>query len=358
MTMPGAAVRSLRLPALLVTVGLFLAGCAGTSLSPAPVEDRSPTNPPRASQGPAASGAPARSSAGATTPRATSATPPARTPAGANASVRALPGSEFAGQPGYYTVRPGDTLIRIGLEHGQNWRDLAAWSGLDNPNQIEVGQVLRVAPPVGSASGGAPQAIGPVRAVGDAPAAAPPPPASPSPVAPPPIVSTGVAAAPGPQTVPSATPTPVPAGPPAAPTGSAAPTDAARAAGRQVEEALDWAWPASGPLLLAFDEGKGVKGLSLGGRAGDPVLAAADGRVVYAGSGLRGYGNLLIVKHNATYLTAYAHNQTLLVKEDQVVRRGQKIAEMGSTDADRVKLHFEVRRMGRPVDPASLLPVR
>jgi lipoprotein NlpD len=111
-------------------------------------------------------------------------------------------------------------------------------------------------------------------------------------------------------------------------------------------------------LIAGFDEAKGVKGLSLGGRPGDPVVAAADGRVVYAGSGLRGYGNLLIVKHNATYLTAYAHNQTLLVKEDQAVRRGQKIAEMGSTDTDRVKLHFEVRRMGRPVDPANLLPAR
>jgi lipoprotein NlpD len=88
------------------------------------------------------------------------------------------------------------------------------------------------------------------------------------------------------------------------------------------------------------------------------VLAAADGRVVYAGSGLRGYGNLVIVKHNATYLTAYAHNQTLLVKEDQVVRRGQKIAEMGSSDAERVQLHFEIRKQGKPVDPARLLPPR
>ena len=95
-----------------------------------------------------------------------------------------------------------------------------------------------------------------------------------------------------------------------------------------------------------------------GGKAGDPVLAAADGRVVYAGSGLRGYGNLVIVKHNATFLTAYAHNQTLLVKEDQVVRRGQRIAEMGSSDADRVQLHFEIRRLGKPVDPARLLPPR
>jgi len=106
-----------------------------------------------------------------------------------------------------------------------------------------------------------------------------------------------------------------------------------------------------------FEEGK-VKGLVLGGKAGDPVLAAADGRVVYAGAGLRGYGNLVIIKHNSTYLTAYAHNQTLLVKDDQAVRRGQKIAEMGSTDADSVRLHFEIRRQGKPIDPAKLLPPR
>ena len=110
-------------------------------------------------------------------------------------------------------------------------------------------------------------------------------------------------------------------------------------------------WPAG------FDEGRN-KGLAITGKAGDPVLAAADGRVVYAGSGLRGYGNLVIVKHNDIYLTAYAHNQALLVKDDQVVRRGQKIAEMGSTDAERVQLHFEIRRQGKPVDPAKLLPPR
>jgi lipoprotein NlpD len=91
---------------------------------------------------------------------------------------------------------------------------------------------------------------------------------------------------------------------------------------------------------------------------GDPVLAAADGRVIYAGSGLRGYGNLVILKHNNTYLTAYAHNQTLLVKDDQVVRRGQKIAEMGSSDADRVQLHFEIRKQGKAIDPSRLLPQR
>jgi lipoprotein NlpD len=106
-----------------------------------------------------------------------------------------------------------------------------------------------------------------------------------------------------------------------------------------------------------FDETR-TKGLSIAGKAGDPVLAAADGRVVYAGSGLRGYGNLVIIKHNNTYLTAYAHNQTLLVKEEQSVKRGQKIAEMGATDAERVLLHFEIRKQGKPIDPARLLPPR
>lgn len=127
---------------------------------------------------------------------------------------------------------------------------------------------------------------------------------------------------------------------------------------RTADEAVEWGWPASGAVVAGFDEARGVKGIALSGKAGDPVMAAADGRVVYAGSGLRGYGNLVIVKHNSTFLTAYAHNQALLVKEDQAVRRGQKIAEMGSSDADQVKLHFEIRRQGKPVDPARLLPSR
>jgi lipoprotein NlpD len=110
-------------------------------------------------------------------------------------------------------------------------------------------------------------------------------------------------------------------------------------------------------VIDGFDETRN-KGLGIAGRLGEPVLAAADGRVVYAGAGLRGYGNLVILKHNNTYLTAYAHNQALSVKEDQTVRKGQKIAEMGSSDTDRVKLHFEVRRQGKPVDPIKYLPNR
>ncbi|HEY0820803.1 MAG TPA: peptidoglycan DD-metalloendopeptidase family protein, partial [Rhizobacter sp.] len=109
--------------------------------------------------------------------------------------------------------------------------------------------------------------------------------------------------------------------------------------------------------LPARDQAR-TKGIAIAGKAGDPVVAAADGKVVYAGSGLRGYGNLVIIKHNNTYLTAYAHNQALMVKEEQAVKRGQKIAEMGSSDAERVQLHFEIRKQGKPVDPARLLPLR
>jgi lipoprotein NlpD len=126
------------------------------------------------------------------------------------------------------------------------------------------------------------------------------------------------------------------------------------AAPSAAEDAISFQWPARGNLISGFDESKN-KGLDIGGKVGDPVTAAADGRVVYAGAGLRGYGNLIILKHNNTYLTAYAHNQTLLVKEDQVIKRGQKIAEMGNSDADQVKLHFEIRRQGKPVDPAKYL---
>ena len=144
---------------------------------------------------------------------------------------------------------------------------------------------------------------------------------------------------------------------PVPPAASAAPPAASLPAPKDGDEDVNWAWPTSDAVVVPFDDVK-VKGLVFGGKAGNAVVAAADGRVVYAGSGLRGYGNLIILKHNNTYLTAYAHNQTLLVKEDQAVRRNQKIAEMGSTDADGVRLHFEIRKQGKPIDPAKLLPPR
>jgi lipoprotein NlpD len=252
-------------------------------------------------------------------------------PASANGeTAKPLPGAENLGKPGYYAVKPGDTLIRIGLENGQNWKDLVKWNTLDNPNIIEVGQVLRVIAPGVDPNAASSKPISTAK-VETKPLDAKPPTPSASGAAP--VVA----------------PTPAPPAPAVATT--------APAATREGDDDLVWSWPATGNVTTPFDEGK-VKGLSISGRAGDPVLAAADGRVIYAGSGLRGYGNLIMLKHNNTYLTAYAHNQTLLVKEDQAVRRGQKIAEMGSTDADSVKLHFEIRRQGKPIDPAKLLPPR
>ena len=226
----------------------------------------------------------------------------------AQPDTKPLPGAENAGKPGYYTVQKGDTLTRIGLDHGQAWRDLARWNNLSNPDVIEVGQVLRVVPP-GAAVENSGVVVRPV-ASSAAPAAT--------------------------VAKPAASPASAPASP------------------QTATEDLGFAWPANGQVIAGFDEAKN-KGIDIAGKAGDPVLAAADGQVVYAGAGLRGYGNLIIVKHNNTYLTAYAHNQKLLVKEDQKVSRGERIAEMGSTDADRVKLHFEVRRQGKPVDPSRFL---
>jgi len=242
-------------------------------------------------------------------------------------AVKQPPGFENAGKVGYYTVKPGETLIRIGLETGQNWKDIAAWNNLAQPNQIEVGQVLRVTPPVvAGAAAVAAESNGVVtRPIGSSSIAA---------TQVQPGQASSAAARPGATT-------------------AAEPAAAAAAA----ESGLSWIWPVPGPVLAGFDEVKN-KGLDLGGAAGEPVLAAADGRVVYVGAGLRGYGNLIILKHNNTYLTAYAHNKSLLVKEDQAVRKGQKIAEMGNSDADRVKLHFEVRRQGKPVDPLKYLPPR
>ena len=291
---------------LVVGLALVQSGCSTRSVNRAPVEDR---------------GAPVASA-------------PAPTVEASAQAAKPLPGIENAGRPGYYTVKPGDTLIRIGLDSGQNWRDIARWNGLENPNLIEIGQTLRVIPPLGATPAPA-AAVVVARPVASAPVVA-------APVAP---ASAASAPAPVSAAASAATPAVVAAAPLAVP-----PTGVA-------EEEIAWMWPARGTVVGAFDEVKN-KGLDIAGAPGDPVLAAADGRVVYVGAGLRGYGNLIIVKHNATYLTAYAHNQTLLVKEDQTVRRGQKIAEMGSSDADRVKLHFEVRRQGRPVDPARYLPPR
>jgi lipoprotein NlpD len=293
--------RASHLSAAAVALAIFISGCASTNR--APVEDRS-----------GAARSVSAASAAAAAPAVESA-----------AVVKPLPGAENAGKPGYYSVKPGDTLIRVGLENGQNWKDLVRWNNLDNPNIIEVGQVLRVVPP-----GTDPAAVG-TRPVTQAKVEVRPLDAKPPTAAAVPAASTTTVAA-----VPAAAPAPVT---------------------REGDDDIAWMWPAAGAVATPFVEGTS-KGVAILGKAGDPVFAAADGRVVYAGSGLRAYGNLVILKHNNTYLTAYAHNQTILVKEDQAVKRGQRIADMGSSDTDRVQLQFELRKMGKPVDPVKLLPAR
>lgn len=285
---------------------LVLSGCGSTPMNHAPVEDRN-----------------------------TAGSKPGVVMDARTAAVKQPPGFENAGKAGYYTIKPGDTLIRIALETGQSHKDIARWNALDNPNKIEVGQVIRVVAPVAGET-----------AVATA-----------KPVAAPVATTTALPAASAPAAAPAAvssSATPAPAASAAAATKPVAPSPAPASGG---DDEVAWIWPGSGAVLAGFDEVKN-KGLDIGGNAGDPVLAAGEGKVVYAGAGLRGYGNLIILKHNNTYLTAYAHNQTLLVKEDQTVKKGQKIAEMGNSDADRVKLHFEVRRQGKPVDPAKYLPSR
>ncbi len=253
-----------------------------------------------------------------------------------------------------HAVKRGETLVGIALQYGLDYRELAAWNNIVNPNVLSTGQVLIVAAPPGSQP-----PPGPVTT----PLALPGPPIEARPLA-----NTDTAKVePRGQKMPytdralaqlmaeagAATPlapmtpaTPVPASPiPAAPDPDRSGTD---------REDVDWMWPVKGKVLAPFTESS--KGMDIGGRKGAPVVAAASGRVVYAGAGLRGYGKLIIIKHNNTWLSAYAHNDNLLVKEQQDVRKGQRIAEMGSSDSDQVKLHFEVRRVGKPVDPAKILP--
>ncbi|BAN23669.1 putative peptidoglycan-binding LysM/M23B peptidase [Caballeronia insecticola] len=192
----------------------------------------------------------------------------------------------------------GDTVGKIARDNRTTVANIKRWNTLANPDAIEVGQVLRVTPPAGSATA---------------------------------TESSGAASA-----------------------GSSRSDASAQA---KAGPGVSLVWPAQGSVIRSFD-GKNSKGIDIANAAGTPVVAAATGNVVYAGNGLRGYGNMLIVKHDDDYLTAYAHNRVLLVKEGQTVQQGQKIAEMGDTDSDRTMLHFEVRYMGRSADPARYLPPR
>lgn len=271
-------------------------------------------------------------------------------------------------RPEFYVVRKGDTLYSIALDHGQDYRDLAQWNGLADPAYIQADQRLRLFPP-GAAT--------------DA--------STPEPVALPPATLPAARAV---ETVAVTIPTlseprarrvqyseqalseltqygrgasrrvATPAATPAAATVTATPRPAATPPARSVQagmstlpdERLVWEWPTAGRVIYGFGEGSNHKGVGIDGALGQAIVASAPGKVVYSGSGLRGYGKLIIIKHNATYLSVYAHNSQLLVKEGQTIAQGQKIAEMGDSDSDRVALHFEIRRLGKPIDPLKHLP--
>ncbi|OHC69421.1 MAG: peptidase M23 [Rhodocyclales bacterium RIFCSPLOWO2_02_FULL_63_24] len=278
---------------------------------------------------------------------------------GAAAAATAKPAAQAATgaadvRVGYYTVKKGDTLYSIALDNGQDYKDVAAWNNLDNPNLIKIGQQLRVTP----SESGAPVAVAkPVTSsapVEIKPAAAPTSANTETLKSEPKggkVAYSDEALAKARQA--ETAEKPVEAKPEPRPVEPPKPTEKAVVAGDDVE----WMWPANGKLIALFSEGGG-KGIDIAGKAGDPVLAASGGVVSYAGAGLRGYGNLVVLRHNATYLSVYAHNSKILVKEKQTVAKGQKIAEIGSTDIDSPRLHFEIRHQGKPADPQKFLPVR
>lgn len=211
---------------------------------------------------------------------------------------------------GEYEVKKGDTLYSIALEYGVDYRELAQWNSLEDPSKIRVGQVLRTKPEEGRGAQVSKVAIS--TPVESRPLDAPAKPAA------------------KPAAVP---PKPVPAAP----------------------ATEGFIWPAKGKVIAAFEQTRG-KGVDIDGKVGDPIVASAKGKVTYVGSGIRGLGKLLIIQHSDEYLTVYAHTSQILVKEQQVVERGQKIAEIGTSDADRPMLHFQIRKLGRPLDPKQFLP--
>lgn len=294
-------------------LALLLAACAATR--PAPVVDR-------------------------TGPATKTSKPPAKP---APQVARSTPSAVDAVRPEFYTVKSGDTLFSIALEFGLDYRELAAWNSID-PARIRVGQQLRLSAPR-SATVASPLR-GPAGAVESRPLDGSP--GAPS--------ASATRSEPRGLRVPysdqayaqmsGVKPEPSPA-----PKTDTQPAVRAAAGADDV----DWIWPVAGKIIAPFNESSS-KGLGIAGKLGQPVVAAGPGRVIFSGTGIRGLGNLIVIKHNERYLSVYAHNSALMVKEGQAVARGQKIAEMGSSDTDQVKLHFEIRRMGKPVDPASLLP--
>jgi lipoprotein NlpD len=248
---------------------------------------------------------------------------------------------------GSYTVRRGDTLLKIAFDFGQNYRDIVAWNNLADPDDIKVGQVLRVTAPDRNGGSNAIAGTNPIVLPGAEKPAVPPKKTTPRGDKKP--YSEGNLADAQKDDNPGVNPK------------AAERPSGALAAGSTVtasdDDKLSWMWPSNGRIIATFDEGKN-KGIDIAGKLGQQVMAAGPGKVMYAGSGIRGYGNLVIVKHSNSLLSAYAHNRAILVKEGESVAKGQAIAEMGDSDADTVKLHFEIRQQGKPVDPSKFLPSR
>ena len=270
----------------------------------------------------------------------------------------ALP-ARAAAPGGSYQVVKGDTLYSIAFRNGVDFRDLAQWNGIGAPYTIWPGQRLQLAPSAALASAHA--APAPVRAAPAAPVFVPvPAPTTASASGKPLNPAARSARSAVPAVAASASVVPV-AGVPGTTAASVPPPMPAAAVApgaARVISGVTWRWPAQGSLIKRFQSGDAIPGIEIAGNAGDPVRAAADGVVVYSGNGLVGYGELVIIKHSDTFLSAYGHNRKRLVKEGQRVTAGQPIAEMGSTGASRNELEFQIRKDGNPVDPLDYLPPR
>jgi len=259
-----------------------------------------------------------------------------RTPATAAQPPGAAPTVVRSAKDGIYVAQRGDTLQNVALAFGVDQKDLARWNAIAEPGVLIPGQTLRVTPPADVAT------VSPITRSGQAEVRPLPPPGASTPGAPAPLPPASL---------------PPTGAPPAVPPVAAAPPTAAPEPSRAPSSSLPWLWPTSGKVIETFDDPRN-KGIDIAGNEGAPVQAAADGEVVYVGSAVRGYGNLVIVRHSDDFITAYAHNRKVLVAEKQSVKRGQPIAELGRSDADRPKLHFEIRHQGKPVDPLKYLPAR
>ncbi|BCB27569.1 peptidase [Sulfurimicrobium lacus] len=268
-------------------------------------------------------------------------------------------------RPKTHTVQKGDTLYALALEYGFDYKELAEWNGIGAPYVIRIGQQLRLASAQSDTVSVTP--LKPLAPVAESMAASEGSALNPSAqnqsgslLKTQPKAGKVDYSAEAESLPPAIVPKPDAVVPKTHPPGEEKPSvveekKSAPSAGADDED-MEWAWPAKGKVIATFNEASNLKGMDIAGKIGQPVFASAAGKVVYSGSGLRGYGKLVIIKHNKTYLSAYAHNSQILVKEGQSVAKGQRIAEMGDSDTDRVKLHFEIRRLGKPVDPVKHLP--